>query len=116
MSFFSLYIHHTYLLVLMCNFVSCLLDTNECAVDSTLCGSGGTCMNIDNGNFYSCDCNDGFEENGASVSDGSLTCVGMFHLTVTSLVDVYTYTSKYLISKANCYNFLLKSAVQNSLY
>ena len=60
--------------------MSCRLDTNECAVDSTLCGSDGTCMNIDNGNFYSCDCNDGFEGNGASASDGSLTCVGRFLL------------------------------------
>ena len=61
-------------------FVSCRLDTNECAVDSTLCGDSGTCQNTDNGNFYSCDCNNGFEENGASASDGSLTCVGRFLL------------------------------------
>ena len=67
------------------------LDIDECADDSTLCGDDGTCMNIDNGNFYSCDCNNGFEENVASASDGSLTCVGMLHLTIT-------YTSKYLIS------------------
>ena len=56
------------------------LDANECANDPSTCGDGGTCQNIDNGNFYSCDCSDGFEENGASASDGSLTCVGMFHL------------------------------------
>ena len=77
--------------------MSCL-DIDECAVDSTLCGDGGTCQNIDNGNFYSCECNDGFEGNGASASDGSLTCVGMFHLTVANFVDIYTYTSRYLIS------------------
>ena len=78
----------------MCNFASCRLDTNECAVDSTLCGSGGTCMNNDNGNFYSCDCNDGFEGNGASASDGSLTCVGMFH-TIPAHVCTSTLFSKY---------------------
>ena len=78
--------------------LSCRSDTNECAVDSTLCGDGGTCMNNDNGNFYSCDCNDGFKENGASASDGSLTCVGMFHLTITNFAHLFTYTSKYLIS------------------
>ena len=60
--------------------MSCCLDTNECADDSTLCGDGGTCVNIDNGNFYSCNCSNGFEGNGASASDGSLTCVGRFHL------------------------------------
>ena len=55
-------------------------------------------MNNDNGNFYSCDCNDGFEDNGASASDGSLTCVGMFHLTIINSAHLYAYTSKYLIS------------------
>ena len=47
-------------------------------------------MNNDNGNFYSCDCNDGFEGNGASASDGSLTCVGMFH-TIPAHVYMYFY-------------------------
>ena len=60
--------------------MSCRLDTNECANNSTLCGVGGTCANIDNGNFYSCNCSNGFEGNGASASDGSLTCVGRLYL------------------------------------
>ena len=76
--FFSLYIHNTHLLEKFTTIFSCHLDIDECADDSTLCGSGGTCVNIDNGNFYSCDCSNGFEGNGASASDGSLTCVGMF--------------------------------------
>ena len=67
----------------MNNSLSCCLDTNECADDSTPCGDDGSCVNIDNGNFYSCDCSNGFEGNGASASDGSLTCVGMFH-TITN--------------------------------
>ena len=61
------------------------LDANECANDPSTCGDGGTCQNIDSGNFYSCDCNDGFEGNGASASDGSLTCVGRFHLSYSYL-------------------------------
>ena len=71
--------------------MSCHLDTNECADDSTLCGDGDTCVNIDNGNFYSCDCSNGFEANGANASDGSLTCVGMFHLTVTNIARACSY-------------------------
>ena len=84
---FSLFSIHIYILVLIhCRFVLYHLDIDECADDSTLCGSGGTCMNNDNGNFYSCDCNDGFEGNGASASDGSLTCVGRFHLSYSYLL------------------------------
>ena len=76
--------------------MSCRLDINECAETSTLCGDGGTCVNIDN--FYSCNCSNGFEGNGASASDGSLTCVGMFHLTITNFAHVY-----YLCTfQANC--------------
>ena len=63
-------------LTIPCGFVPCL-DTNECANDPTLCGDGGICQNINNGNFYRCNCSNGFEGNGASASDGSLTCVGM---------------------------------------
>ena len=68
------------------------LDTDECADNSTLCGDGGTCENIDNGGFYSCYCSNGFEENGASASDGSLTCVGMFLLTITNILHMHNYT------------------------
>ena len=75
----SVYISTSSYEIIHCDFVPCHLDIDECADDSTLCGSGGTCVNIDNGNFYSCDCSNGFEGNGASASDGSLTCVGRFH-------------------------------------
>ena len=64
------------------------LDANECVDDPTPCGDGGTCQNIDNGNFYSCDCSNGFEGNGANASDGSLTCVGMFR---SNCAHVYLY-------------------------
>ena len=100
-----------YLLVIHCNFVSCRLDANECAANATLCGDGGTCVNMDNGNFYSCDCSNGFEGNGASASDGALTCVGMFKLTITNFAHVHVYCLIFLNPMVNSYhNF---PAVQN---
>ena len=65
---------------------SCLPDIDECAEDSNLCGPG-TCSNIPNGGFYSCDCSvSGYESNSLSASTGDLDCIGMnIHLFTQSL-------------------------------
>ena len=36
-------------------------DIDECAADSTLCGTGGTCINIKDGGGYECKCDSGYE-------------------------------------------------------
>ena len=47
----------------------------ECEVNSDLCGVCGDCVNVPNGGFYSCDCDDGFESYG-DPSEWELICVG----------------------------------------
>ena len=54
-------------------------DVNECDdyPDPALCGVNGDCVNIDDGGFYSCDCDDGYAGEGpASTLD--LRCIGTY--------------------------------------
>ena len=55
-----------------------LTDIDECAADTTLCMPGGTCQNLPNGNFYTCNCDTaGYESNGGDPSSGQLGCQGI---------------------------------------
>ena len=57
-------------------------DINECSPDpNNICGLG-TCNNIDDGNFYTCICQNGAMTTGTSF-DGTLTCVGEYIYTST---------------------------------
>ena len=53
-------------------------DANECSAVANLCGHFGSCVNIEDGGFYSCDCDDGYAGVGpASTLD--LRCIGMLY-------------------------------------
>ena len=50
-------------------------DIDECDKNPNLCTPGGTCENL-NGNFYTCNCDAGFEPDGGDASAGTLGCRG----------------------------------------
>ena len=66
-------------------FVASYTDVNECMESTSRCGLG-TCINNENGTFYTCNCNDGTISNGGQASDDSLMCVG--RLTYNVCLDV----------------------------
>ena len=56
-----------------------LTDVDECADEPNLCGDfGGSCVNIADGGFYSCDCDPGYAGEGDASTLG-LRCIGMLH-------------------------------------
>ena len=67
-----------------------LIDIDECERDTDLCGDNGDCINILGGGFYSCDCNDGYTQDG-DPSDNTLTCVGRYF-------NSYSYHSTHKLS------------------
>ena len=57
-----------------------LTDIDECAAGTTACvpSYGGTCMNLPDGNYYTCSCAPGYESNGGDASMGTLGCQGIY--------------------------------------
>ena len=61
-----------------CMYVCYNADVNECDNSPDLCSPGGMCVNNDDGEFYRCECYDGFTNNNDSASRSLENCTGMW--------------------------------------
>ena len=69
-------------------------DVDECVLPRDLCGHHGTCINLPNGRFYYCKCDDGYKQTG-DPKTRHRTCTGMPRMWLA--IPWYTCTAAYAI-------------------